>query len=69
MAVAPYPGLAFLVTAANVAEVTEGVEGGRPGAGAPTSGRPNKHPASLGVHKSYDSADFRHKLRRLRIQP
>jgi transposase len=61
--------LAFLVTAANVAEVTVGlkvvdrVRVPRP------QGRPKKRPASLGADKGYDSADFRHGLRRRGIQP
>jgi Transposase DDE domain len=61
--------LAFLVTAANVAEVTVGlkvvdrVRVSRP------KGRPKKRPTSLGNDKSYDSADFRWELRRRGIQP
>jgi transposase len=61
--------LAFLVTAANVAEVTVGlkvvdrVRVPRP------QGRPKQRPASLAADKSYDSADFRQELRRRRIQP
>jgi hypothetical protein len=61
--------LAFLVTAANVAEVTVGlkvvdrVRVPRP------KGRPKQRPASLGADKSYDSADFRQELRQRRIQP
>jgi hypothetical protein len=51
--------LAFLVTAANVAEVTVGlkvvdrVRVPRP------QGRPKQRPDSLGADKSYDSAEFR----------
>jgi transposase len=61
--------LAFLVTAANVAEVTVGltvldrVRVPRP------QGRPKQRPASLGADKGYDSAEFRQGLRRRRIQP
>jgi transposase len=61
--------LAFLVTAANVAEVTVGlkvvdrVRVPRP------KGRPKQSPASLAADKSYDSADFRQELRRRRVQP
>ncbi|HZA21560.1 MAG TPA: IS5 family transposase [Dehalococcoidia bacterium] len=61
--------LAFLVTAANVAEVNMGlivvdrVRVPRP------HGRPRKRPTSLGADKGYDSADCRHELRRRRIQP
>jgi transposase len=61
--------LAFLVTAANVAEVTVGlkvvdrVRVPRP------KGRPKQRPTSLGADKSYDSTDFRYELRRRRIRP
>jgi transposase len=61
--------LGFLVTAANVAEVTVGlkvvdrVRVPRP------KGRPKKRPTSLGADKSYDSADFRWELCRRGIQP
>jgi transposase len=61
--------LAFLVTAANVAEVTvrlkvvDRVRVPRP------QGRPKKRPTSLGADKSYDSTDFRQELRRRGIQP
>jgi transposase len=61
--------LAFLVTAANVAEVTVGlkvvdrVRVPRP------QGRPKRRPTRLGADKSYDSADFRWELRRRGIQP
>jgi transposase len=61
--------LAFLVTAANVAEVTVGlkvvdrIRVPRP------QGRPRQRPASLAADKSYDSADFRWELRRRGIQP
>jgi hypothetical protein len=56
--------LAFLVTAANVSEVTVGlkvvdrVRVPRP------KGRPKQRPASLGADKGYDSAEFRQELRR-----
>ena len=61
--------LAFLVTAANVSEVTVGlkvvdrVRVPRP------KGRPKQRPAGLSADKSYDSADFRQGLRRRGIQP
>jgi IS5 family transposase len=61
--------LASLVTAANVSEVTVGLEVldwvkvPRP------QGRPRQRPASLAADKSYDSADFRWELRRRGIQP
>jgi transposase len=61
--------LAFLVAAANVSEVTVGlkvvdrVRVPRP------KGRPKQRPASLAADKSYDSADFRHGLRRRGVQP
>ncbi|HZA21854.1 MAG TPA: transposase, partial [Dehalococcoidia bacterium] len=61
--------LAFVVTAANVAEVTMGlkvvdrVQVPRP------QGRPRQRPDSLGADKGYDSAEFRQGLRRRRIQP
>jgi transposase len=51
--------LAFLLTAANVAQVRVP----RP------QGRPKQRPASLAADKSYDSAEFRRQLRRRRIQP
>jgi hypothetical protein len=47
--------LAFLVTAANVAEVTVGLEV-VDGVRVPRpKGRPKQRPASLGADKSYDS--------------
>jgi hypothetical protein len=55
--------LAFLVTAASVAEVTVGlkvvdrVRVPRP------QGRPKQRPASLGADNGYDRADFRRDLR------
>jgi transposase len=61
--------LAFLVTAANVAEVTVGlkvidqVKVPRP------QGRPRQRPASLAADKSYDSSDFRWELPRRGMQP
>jgi transposase len=61
--------LAFLLTAANVSEVTVGlkvidqVKVPRP------KGRPRQRPASLAADKSYDSADLRWELRRRGIQP
>jgi transposase len=61
--------LAFLVTAANVAEVAVGLKVvDRLGVPRP-QGRPRKGPASLGADRGYDSADFRQGLRRRRIQP
>lgn len=61
--------MAFLVTAANVAEVgvgTQVVDRVRvPGA----RGRPRQRPISLAADKGYDSAEFRRQLRRRRIQP
>ncbi|HZA25102.1 MAG TPA: transposase [Dehalococcoidia bacterium] len=60
--------LAFEVTAANVAEVIVGLEVvDRVRVPRPT-GRPRQRPASLGADRSYDSADFRHGLRRRGIQ-
>jgi transposase len=61
--------LAFLVTAANVAEVTVGLEAVDQVRVPRPKGRPKQRPATLGADKSYDSADFRHGLRRRRIQP
>ncbi len=61
--------LAFEVTAANVAEVTVGL-GVVDRARVPRpTGRPKQRPDSLGADKGYDSADFRHGLRRRGIQP
>jgi hypothetical protein len=59
--------LAFLVTAANVAEVTVGlkvvdrVKVPRP------QGRPRQRPASLAADKNYDSADFRWYIKSARV--
>ena len=61
--------LAFLVTAANVAEVTVGLEVVDRVRVPRPKGRPKQRPASLGADKSYDSADFRQGLRRRHIQP
>lgn len=61
--------LAFLVTAANVSEVTVGLKVVDRVRVPRLHGRPKKRPASLGADKSYDSADFRYELRRRRIQP
>ena len=61
--------LAFLVTAANVAEVTVGLKVVDRVLVPRPQGRPKQRPTSLGADKSYDSADFRHELRRRRIQP
>lgn len=61
--------LAFLVTAANVAEVTVGLKVVDQVRVPRPQGRPKQRPASLAADKSYDSADFRQELRRRRIQP
>jgi transposase len=61
--------LAYLVTAANVSEVTVGLKVVDRVRVPRRHGRPKKRPASLGADKSYDSADFRQGLRRRRIQP
>jgi transposase len=61
--------LAFLVTAANLAEVTVGLQVVDRVRVPRPKGRPKQRPASLGADKSYDSADFRQELRRRRIQP
>jgi hypothetical protein len=61
--------LAFLVTAANVSEVTVGLKVvDRVWVPRP-KGRPKQRPASLGADKSYDSTDFRRGLRQRGIQP
>ena len=61
--------LAFLVTAANVSEVTVGLKAVDRVRVPRPQGRPKKRPASLGADRSYDSVYFRHELRRRRIQP
>ena len=61
--------LAFLVTAANVAEVTVGLKAVDRVRVPRPKGRPKQPPTNLGADKSYDSADFRHGLRRRGIQP
>src|ERR671915_1913156 len=61
--------LAFLVTAANVSEVTVGLEVLDRVKVPRPQGRPRQRPVSLAADKSYDSADFRHGLRRRGIQP
>lgn len=61
--------LAFLVTAANVAEVGVGAEVVDRVRVPRRQGRPKKRPRSLAADKSYDSAEFRRQLRRRRIQP
>lgn len=61
--------LAFLVTAANVAEVTVGLKVADRVRVSRPKGRPKKRPTSLAADKSYDSADFRRELRRRGIQP
>jgi hypothetical protein len=61
--------LAFLVTAANVAEVTMGLKVVDQVRVPRPQGRPRQRPASLAADKSYDSADFRWELCRRGIQP
>jgi transposase len=61
--------LAFLVTAANVSEVTVGLPVLDQVRVPRSQGRPRQRPASLAADKSYDSADFRWELRRRGIQP
>jgi transposase len=61
--------LAFLVTAANVSEVTVGLEVLDRVKVPRPQGRPRQRPASLAADKSYDSADLRWELRRRGIQP
>jgi transposase len=61
--------LAFLVTAANVAEVRVGLKVVDQVRVPRPQGRPKQRPASLGADKSYDSGDFRQELRRRGIQP
>jgi transposase len=61
--------LAFLVTAANVAEVTVGLKVIDQVKVPRHQGRPRQRPASLAADKSYDSTDFRWELRRRSIQP
>ena len=61
--------LAFLVTAANVSEVTVGLEVLDRVKVPRPQGRPGQRPASLAADKSYDSADFRWELSRRGIQP
>src|ERR687894_278219 len=61
--------LAFLVTAANVSEVTVGLEVLDRVKVPRPQGRPGQRPASLAADKSYDSADFRWELHRRGIQP
>lgn len=50
--------LAFLVSAANVAEVTVGLKVVDQVRVPRPKGRPKQRPASLATDKSYDSADF-----------
>ncbi len=61
--------LAFLVTAANVAEVRVGVKVVERVKVPRPQGRPKQRPARLATDKSYDSAEFRYQLRRRHIQP
>ena len=60
--------LAYLVTAANVPEVTVGLEVVDRVKVPRPQGRPRQRPASLAADKSYDSADFRWGLRKRRIR-
>ena len=60
--------LSFLVTAANVSEVTVGLEVVDRVKVPKPQDRPRQRPASLAADKSYDSADFRWELRRRGIQ-
>jgi transposase len=61
--------LAFLVTAANVSEVTVGLKVVDQVRVPRPQGRPRRRPASLAADQSYDSADFRWELRRRGVQP
>jgi transposase len=61
--------LAFLVTAANVSEVTVGLQVVDQVRVPRPQGRPRQRPTRLAADKSYDSADFRWELRRRGIQP
>jgi hypothetical protein len=61
--------LAYLVTPANVSEVTVGLEVVDRVRVPRPQGRPRQRPASLAADKSCDSADFRWELRRRGIQP
>ena len=61
--------LAFLVTGANVSEVTVGLEVIDQEKVPRPQGRPRQRPASLAADKSYDSGDFQRELRRRGIQP
>jgi IS5 family transposase len=61
--------LAFLVTAANVAEVTVGLKEVDQVRVPRPQGRPRQRPASLAADKSYDSANFRWELCWRGIQP
>ncbi len=61
--------LAFLVTAANVSEVTVGLKVVDQVRVPRPQGRPRQRPASLAADKSYDRADLRWELRRRGIQP
>ena len=60
--------LAFLVTAANVSEVTIGLEVVDRVKVPRPQGRPRQRPGSLAADKSYGSADFRWELHRRGIQ-
>lgn len=61
--------IAFLVTAANVAEVGVGTQVVDRVRVPRIQGRPKKRPMRLAADKGYDSAEFRRQLRRRRIQP
>ena len=61
--------LAFLVTAANVFEVTVGLQVVDQVRVPRFQGRPHQRPTRLAADKSYDNADFRWELGRRGIQP
>jgi hypothetical protein len=61
--------LAFLVTAANISEVTVGLKVIDQVKVPRTQGRPRQRTASLAADKSYDSPDFWWELRQRGIQP
>lgn len=61
--------LAFEVTAANVAEVTVGLEVVDRVRVPRPKGRPRKRPKALAADKGYDSAEFRRHLRSRGVQP
>jgi len=61
--------LAFLVTGANVSEVTAALQVVDRVKVPRSQGRPRQRPASLAADKSYDSAELRRELRKRRIIP